>query len=60
MEEKEEKKKRKTLRDKTSKRTHADFSGKNFCYFKFFINVVILLHSKPLPGQVSQHVLNTN
>ena len=34
---------------------HVNFKMKNSC-FKFFI-VVILLHSEPLPGQVSQHLV---
>ena len=54
---KQTQKKRKTLRDKTSKRAHVNFRRKNSCYFKFFIIVGILLHSEPLPGQVFQQYL---
>ena len=48
---------KKILRDKTTKRTHVNFRRKNSSYFKFFFIFVILLHSEPLPDQVSQNMV---
>ena len=54
---KQTQKKRKTLRDKTPKRTHVNLRRKKSCYFKFFIIVVIFLHSESLAGQIFQHLV---
>ena len=50
----------KVHRDKTSERPHVNFRRENSCHFKFFIVVAILLHSEPLPGQVSQQLSMNN